>query len=65
MGFLNRLLGLVSGAGPRASDRETFRCLSCGGAHTKQYQTCPDCGGSFVVPDTADEDASVDEAPWK
>lgn len=65
MGLLSRLLGVVSGPEPRAPERETFRCLNCGGVHTKQHQTCPDCGGSFVVRDTAEDEEPAQEAPWK
>jgi lipopolysaccharide biosynthesis regulator YciM len=68
MGLFDRLRSLVAGAGlPSANDDAPFRCLKCGMGHDREHQTCPSCGGSFVVPNTSDEPTARDaeEPPWR
>jgi rRNA maturation endonuclease Nob1 len=37
-------------------EEENFRCIRCGKSFERDYQTCPECGGQFVVPlDDAEE----------
>jgi rRNA maturation endonuclease Nob1 len=65
MGLLDLLHELVQGPGvPGPSRDPRFRCLQCGTGHDREHQTCPECGGSFVVPDTDEEGSGDEDPPW-
>jgi hypothetical protein len=66
MGLLDRLRELVQGPGVPGSGRAPpFRCLKCGVAHDRDYETCPECGGSFVVRDTGEQGSGPEDPPWQ
>jgi rRNA maturation endonuclease Nob1 len=59
MGVVDFLVSIVQGPGrPDRDDDPPYRCIKCGGGHDREFQTCPDCGGSFVVPDTSEDETA-------
>ena len=66
MGLIDRLRSIVQAPGDQESGRALpFRCLKCGAGHDREYESCPECGGSFVVPATAEDGAGPEEPPWQ
>ena len=50
MGILDTLKQMAS-LSPNQSfgDKPVFRCINCGGEFERQYVTCPDCRGRYLV----------------
>ncbi|WP_049901405.1 penta-EF hand family protein [Halococcus agarilyticus] len=62
-GPLRRLWGLFSASAPEDGAEEAYRCIQCGAGFDREYQTCRECGGSFIVATDAEQgDADLERS---
>jgi ribosomal protein L40E len=59
MGLGSRIRSLFAEVSDSVTDKDEpdFVCIKCGMGYGREYQSCRECGSSFVVPNDPDEGA--------